>query len=103
MVRPLSNFRCNVLVNTSAISREITNAQQFDAIETTLRDFEGVSDIVQTMQTKEVPELFKRAQEWESLYPWVKTLEASKGVKGPRSGESPQVKKRLIVIEDIQR
>ena len=47
--------------------RGMTNAQRFEVIEMTIRDFEGASDIVWAMETEEIPELFRRAQEWESL------------------------------------
>ena len=52
------------------------------------------------MQTKEIPELYQRAQEWESLDWRVKTLEANKGVEGLGSGASLQVDECLVMIED---
>ena len=81
------------------MSRGMTNAQQFKAIETVHEDFEGVRDAI---QTEEILELFRMAQEWESLDRRVKTLEANKEVKASGNSESPQVGKRLIVIEDTQ-
>ena len=85
------------------MSRGMTNAQRFEAIETALGNFEGVRDAIQTMQDEEIPELFRRAQEWESLDRRVKTLEAGKGVEASGSGSSPQVEERLGMIEDTQR
>ena len=49
-------------LNTLAMLRGMTNAKQFTMIEFALRDFKGVSEAVQMMQTKEIPELFRRAQ-----------------------------------------
>ena len=50
-----------VLVNTLTMPRGMTNANRFKAIEAALRDFKGVIDVVQTMQTKEILKLFQRA------------------------------------------
>ena len=55
------------------------------------------------MQTEEILELFRRAQEWESIDRQVKTLEANKGARALESGKSQQVKEQLAVIEDTQR
>ena len=55
------------------------------------------------MQTEEIPKLFQRTLEWESLNQRVKTLEANKGVEGSWSGASPRVKEWLSVIEDNRR
>ena len=78
----------------------MTNTERFDAIETALRNFKGVSDDVQTMQTKDILELFRRAWECESLDRRVKTLEENKWVKGLVSGESPQAALRLAAWYD---
>ena len=36
----------------------MTNAKQFEAIETTIKDLDGVSDTIWMIQTKEIPKLF---------------------------------------------
>ena len=41
----------------------MTNSKWFKVIEFALKDFEGVSDVVQMMQIKKIPKLFQRAQE----------------------------------------
>ena len=79
------------------------NAEQFVAIESTLRDFEGVSEAVQMMQIEKIHKLCWRAQEWESLDWRVKTLEANKGVKGLGSSASPQVEEWLAMIKENER
>ena len=55
------------------------------------------------LQIKELPELFRRTLEWESLNQRVKTPEVNKGVEGSGSGASPQVEEWLAMIEDNQR
>ena len=60
----------------------MANVKWFNTKEFTLGDFKGVSDAIQTVQTKEIPELFWTAKEWESLDQRVKTLEVDKGVEG---------------------
>ena len=81
----------------------MTNAKRLAMLESTVREFKGVGEAVQTMQTKELPKLFRRTLEWESLNQRVKTLEVNKGVKGSGSGTSLQVEEQLAMIEDNQR
>ena len=81
------------------MSGGMANAEWFDATKIALRDFEGASDAVLTMQIEEIHELFQKAQEWESLNRQVKTLKANKMVEGLGSGESPQVKEWFVMIE----
>ena len=47
--------------------RGMTNGKRFDDIEVALKDFDRVSDAIQMMQTMEIFELFRRAQEWKFL------------------------------------
>ena len=81
----------------------MTNAEWFAVIESVLGDFKGVSDAASMMQIEEIPKLFRRVQEWESLDRQVKTLEANKGIKGSESDAFSQVEKWLAVIKDKQR
>ena len=66
----------------------MTNAEWFAMIESTLEEVKGVSEAVRTIQTEDIPKLFQRTLEWESLDQWVKTLEANKGVEGSESSAS---------------
>ena len=82
------------------MSRGMTNAKWFVVTESTIREFEGVSEAIWMIQIKELPELFWRILEWETLDQWVKILEANKGVQGSRSGALPQVEEWLAKIKD---
>ena len=45
-------------VNTLTMFRGMTNAEWFTMIESTLGDFERVSEAIQMMQIEEMPKLF---------------------------------------------
>ena len=83
--------------------RGMTNVEWLAVLESTVGELEGVSETVQMMQIEELPELFQRTLEWDSLNQRVRTLEANKRVEGSGNGASPQVEERLAVIEDNQR
>ena len=48
-----------MLVNTLTMLREMMNVERFEAIEAAFKDLDGVSDVVQMIQIKEIPELFR--------------------------------------------
>ena len=81
MVRPWSNFHYCAYEYTNTIEKN-DKRDRFEVIEIALKDLDRVSDVIWTMQTKEIPKLIQRAQEWEFPNWWVKTLEMNKGVKG---------------------
>ena len=71
------------------MSRGMTNAERFAALESAIGEFEGVGEAVRQMQTEELPDLYRRTLEWDSLNQRVMTLEVNKGVEGSGSGASP--------------
>ena len=71
------------------MSRGMTNAKRIAALESAVGEFEGVGEAIRVMQIEELPDLYQRTLEWESLNQMVKTLETNKGVEGSGNSASP--------------
>ncbi len=85
------------------MSKKMTSAERFEAIDVAIGNLEGLSDTVKNLQNEEIPELFRRAQEWESLEQRVSNLEAGMRVGDQGNGDVPQVEERLVAIETTQK
>ena len=85
------------------MSKKMTSAECFDAIDVALGNFKGIADAVRNIQNKKIPELFWQAEEWESLVHQITILEASTEICGAETSDAPQVNERLDAIETNQK
>ena len=76
-------------IQTPIMSKKMTSTECFDAIDFSLENLKGVANAVRNIQNEEIPKLFQRAQEWESLEHWITILEADTRVGGKGISDAP--------------
>ena len=81
------------------MSKKMTSAEHFNAIDIALRNLEGVIDAIRNIQNVEISKLFHRAQKWESLEHQIIILEAGIGAGGEGISNALQVNDWLVAIK----
>ena len=81
------------------MSKKMTSAKCFDAIDVALENLEGVTDAVRNIQNKEIPEIFWWAQELESLEHQITILKVGMTASGEGTNDALQVNDQLVAIE----